>query len=161
MPRINYPVVIKESVADLTRLERQLRGQPTAARVRLLRLLKSGQTTTLAATAPLLGYGERSCARWWAAYRTGGLDALLDYHTAPGRVSRLSEEAWQGLETAMTAGEIATLKDTQRYLAETWDIHYQSLTGIWEQIRTRRARKKTGRRRHRQADRAAQDAYKR
>lgn len=161
MPRINYPVVIAESVDELSQLERQLRGQPTAPRIQLLRLLKSGQVTTLGTAACILGYTERSCARWWGDYRRGGLEQMLEYGTAPGRQPLMTEEAWQGLEAAMTAGEIATLKDAQRYLAETWDVHYQSLNGVWEQIRARQAKKKTGRRRHRQTDPETQERYKR
>ena len=161
MPRINYPIMIDEEVDELRQLERQLRGQPTAPRVQLLRLLKSGQVTTLGAAASVLGYHERTCARWWGDYRHGGLEQLLDYRTAPGRVSRMTAAAWHGLEAAMTAGEIVTLKDAQRYLAETWDVHYQSLNGVWEQLRVRQAKKKTGRRRHRQANAEAQENYKR
>lgn len=161
MPRINYPVVIAESVDELDHLERQLRGRPTAPRIQLLRLLKSGQVTTLGVAASVLGFNERTCARWWGDYRRGGLEQLLDYGTTPGRQPLMTEEAWQGLEAAMTAGEIVTLKDAQRYLAETWDVHYQSLNGVWEQIRVRQAKKKTGRRRHRQADPEAQERYKR
>jgi transposase len=161
MPRIDYPRVITTSVAELSQLAREHRGQPTAPRVQLLRLLKSGQVTTLGAAASVLGYGERSCARWWSDYRRGGLEQLLDYGVSPGRPARMTEAAWQGLEAAMTAGEIVTLKDAQRYLAETWDVHYQSLNGVWEQIRGRQAKKKTGRRRHRQAAPEAQAVYKR
>jgi transposase len=161
MPRIDYPQIITEAVADLSQLEHQLRGQPTAPRIQLLRLLKAGQVATLRAGAAVLGYGERTCARWWSDYRHGGLEHLLEYGVSPGRPARMTEAAWQGLEAAMTAGEIVTLKDAQRYLAETWDVHYASLNGVWEQIRARQAKKKTGRRRHRQADPEAQAAYKR
>jgi len=161
MPHISYPVVIEESVDALGHLERQLRGQPVAPRIQLLRLLKSGQVTTLGSAARILGYTERTCARWWGDYRRGGLEQLLDYGTAPGRQPLMTEAAWQGLEAAMTAGEIATLKDAQRYLAETWDVHYQSLNGVWQQIRARQAKKKTGRRRHRHTDPKTQEAYKR
>lgn len=161
MPRINYPHVITTAVEALRQLEREHRGRPTAPRVQLLRLLKSGQVTTLGAAASVLGYGERTCARWWSDYRHGGLERLLDYGVAPGRPARMTEDAWQGLEAAMTAGEIVTLKDAQRYLAETWDVQYESLNGVWEQIRARQAKKKTGRRRHRQADPEVQERYKR
>jgi transposase len=161
MARIDYPQVITEAVAELGQLEHQLRGQPTAPRVQLLRLLKEGQVATLGAAAAVLGYGERTCARWWGAYRHGGLEQLLAYGVSPGRPARMSEDAWQGLEAAMTAGEIVTLKDAQRYLAERWDVHYQSLNGVWEQIRARQAKKKSGRRRHRQTEPEAQAAYKR
>lgn len=161
MPHITYPAVIAESVDELHDLEHQHRGRPTRPRLHLLRLLKSGQVTTLGSAADILGYSERTCARWWGDYRCGGLAQLLDYGMAPGRQPLMTEVAWQGLETAMTAGEIVTLKDAQRYLAETWDVSYQSLNGVWEQIRSRQAKKKTGRRRHRQADPEAQEEYKR
>lgn len=42
MPHIDYPSVIHESAEDLLALEHWLRGQRTEARVRMLRLLKSG-----------------------------------------------------------------------------------------------------------------------
>lgn len=60
----------------------------------------------------------------------------------------------------MSRGEIATLSDAQRYLQDSWAIEYQSLNGVWVQLRRRGARRKTGRRR-RQAEQAKQDAYKR
>ncbi len=161
MPSIDYPRVITTSGDELSQLEREHRGRPTAPRIQLLRLLKSGQVSTLGAAANVLGYGERTCARWWSDYRHGGLAQLLDYGVSPGRPARMTEEAWQGLEAAMTAGEIVTLKDAQRYLTETWDVRYESLNGVWEQMRVRQATKKTGRRRHRQADPEAQAAYKR
>lgn len=50
-----------ESEAALTALEKELRGQPTAVRVQMLRLLKSGQVASLAACAPLLGLVARNC----------------------------------------------------------------------------------------------------
>ena len=159
--RINYPIMIDEEVDELRQLERQLRGQPTAPRVQLLRLLKSGQVTTLGAAASVLGYHERHLSPLVGrlSSRWAGATARLPHR--PGRVSRMTAAAWHGLEAAMTAGEIVTLKDAQRYLAETWDVHYQSLNGVWEQLRVRQAKKKTGRRRHRQANAEAQENYKR
>ena len=53
--RITYPKVIQESEEDLKQLEQQLRGQKTADRVRMLRLLKSGTVKSL-----------KDCAPWWA-----------------------------------------------------------------------------------------------
>ena len=45
--RITYPKVIQENEEELTSLEQRLRGQKTADRVRMLRLLKSGTVKSL------------------------------------------------------------------------------------------------------------------
>jgi transposase len=161
MPRINYPVVIVESEAELGTLERQLRGRATQPRVQMLRLLKSGQSRSLLAVAPLVGYSVRQVNRWWTTYHQDGLGALLTERVRPGMPSRLTPEARADLEAAMARGEIATLKDAQHYLRTHWQIEYRSLNGIWHQFHTHKIRRKTGRRRHRQADPQAQRAYKR
>ena len=161
MPHIRYPEVIVESAAELAVLERTLRGQPTQPRVHLLRLLKTGQARSLVAAAPRIGYSERQVNRWWTRYQTGGLSALLDQRPRPGKRSQLTEVAWSDLEAAMICGEIATRKDAQQYLHDQHGIIYQSLHGVWTQLAKRRARPKTGRRRHRHADDAQQAAYKR
>ncbi len=127
----------------------------------MLRLLKSGQARSLVAIAPMLGYGVRTVNTWWKCYQTGGLNGLVEHRPRRGKCSQLTEGAWVDLEAAMTRGEIATLKDAQRFLSEQHGIHYQSLGGVWWMLRQRKARPKTGRRRHRHADAAAQSAYKR
>jgi transposase len=158
--RIVYPTVIREGEAELAAAERRLRGRPVTARVRMLRLLKSGVAPTLAACAPLVGYSPRQVARWWAAYRAGGLAALTREPPRPGRAPRLTPEALAGLEGEMRAGRIATLADARRYLAEQHGVVYGSLNGVWWQLRKHRVKLKTGRRRHRRADPAAQEAFK-
>jgi hypothetical protein len=71
----------------------------------------------------------------------------------------LRADALAGLEAVMATGAITTLVDAQRYLAEEWGIVYPSLNGVWVQLRKHRIKKKTGRRRHRRADAAAQAAF--
>jgi tRNA(fMet)-specific endonuclease VapC len=158
--RTAYPSVIGESEQELAAAERRLRGRPAAARVRMLRLLKTGAAPTLGACAPLLGDSPRQVARWWAAYRAGGLAALTRARPRPGKAARLTPAARAGLEGEMRAGRIATLADARRYLAERWGIAYASLNGVWWQLRKHKTKPKTGRRRHRQADAAAQEAFK-
>ena len=158
--RTAYPAVIAESEAELAAAERRLRGRPVAARVRMLRLLKAGAAPTLGACAPLVGYSPRQLARWWAAYRGGGLAALTRERTRPGKASRLTAEARAGLEAEMRAGRIATLEDARAYLAEHHGVAYASLNGVWWQLRKHKIKLKTGRRRHRRADPAAQAGVK-
>jgi transposase len=161
--RIAYPVVIQEDAAALAALERRRRGRPAAPRVRMLRLLKDGTAPALRACAPLVGYSLRQLSRWWATYREGGLAALAALAAVkrrPGKASRVTPEAWAGLEGELRAGRIAPLADARRYLAERWGVEYGSLNGVWCLLRRRRVTLKTGRRRHRRADAAAQDGFK-
>lgn len=158
--RINYPRAITESVEELAARERQLRGRRTEVRARMLRLLKSGQVPSLAQCAPLLGYSQTQLTRWWEQYRKQGLNGVLTEAPPHGKPSKLTAEALAGLEAVMRAGKIATLRDAQRYLQEQWGITYPSLNGIWYQLRLHRIKLKTGRRRHKQADREAQEAFK-
>jgi transposase len=160
MRRTNYNQAIVESESRLLELEKELRGKRTAVRVIVLRLLKSGQVTSLVAVAPVVGYSSRQLQNWWASYRAGGIEALLEMKHSPGKKSRLTPEAYAGLETQMKAGAIATLKDARSYLSREWGIVYPSLNGVWLQLRKRRAKLKTGRRRHRKADIEAQEAFK-
>jgi transposase len=158
--RTDYRTVITEDEPTLRRVERQVRGRPTAVRVQALRLLKSGAAQSLEASARLVGHSPRQVARWWATYRREGLEALLREPTYPGRRPRLTPEALADLEAVMATGQIATLKEAQAYLAARHGIVYPSLNGIWSQLRKHRIKLKTGRRRHALADAAAQEAFR-
>jgi transposase len=157
--RTDYPVVITEDETTLRHVERHVRGRPSAVRVQALRLLKSGMVRSLEGCARLVGHSPRQVARWWALYRRAGLEGVLREPTYPGKPSRLTPEALADLETAMTAGRIATLKDAQAYLAEHHGIVYPSLNGVWQQLRKHKIKLKTGRRRHALADADAQEAF--
>jgi transposase len=158
--RTDYPRVITDDEATLRRVERQVRGRPTAVRVQALRLLKSGVARSLAGCASLVGHSPRQVARWWATYRREGLDGVLREPTFPGKTSRLSPEALADLEAVMAEGRIATLKDAQAYLADHHGIVYASLNGVWAQLRKHQITLKTGRRRHALADAATQEAFR-
>lgn len=157
--RTNYPLVIEEELTTLQAVERQVRGRPTAVRVQALRLLKSGVARSLESCARLVGHSPRQVARWWALYRREGLPGLLREPTYPGKTPRLTAASRADLETAMRAGQIATLKDAQTYLAEQHGIVYRSLNGVWAQLRAHKIKLKTGRRRHDLADAEAQAAF--
>lgn len=157
---INYGARIPQSPTALLALEKQLRGRPLADRVKLLRLLKTQTVRSLRAAAPVLGYSERQRQRWWATYTTRGLEALVRWQPRPGRQEHVSPEAWTALATEMRAGRVARLKEAQRYLREHWRTEYRSLNGLSQLFKRHKTTLKTGRRRHRQANPAAQAAFK-
>ncbi len=158
--RTNYPRAIRQDPAQLQESERPLRGTPLASRVRLLRLLKTGPAHRLPEAADLLGYSTVPVTRWWAGYRQRGLTGLLKKPTHPGRPSQLTTAAWRGLQQEMRAGRITRLEDARQYLQDRWNIQYASVNGVWRLLRQPRVKFKTGRRRHRKADAAAQAAFK-
>ena len=77
MPKIAYPQVIEEDRQELEKLEKRHRYTHLVHRVKMLRLLKSGECANLGQAAQALGYSWRQCQRWFAAYRRGGAWASL------------------------------------------------------------------------------------
>jgi transposase len=157
---IDYTEVIVESGAQLGRCERRLRGQAKGARVRMLRLLKGGQATSLPACVPLVGYSLRQLRRWWAEYKESGLVGLIEEKPHPGKASKLSDAAYEALQVQMRLGKIATLEDARGYLAREHSIEYGSVNGVWWQLRKHKAKPKTGRRAHRRSDQGIREAFK-
>ncbi len=155
---IAYPRAITETIAALRDNEQRLRGTP-AARVQMLRLLKSGEATNVPAVATLVGYSPRQIQRWWQTYRTAGLTSLIRVYHPAGKPAQLTEEAWAGLQVELEAGRIGDQEAARRYLAETWAVYDKSIHGISYQFKRRKVKWKTGRRRHANADAAAQAAF--
>ncbi len=92
--------------------------------------------------------------------RTAGLAVLIRVYHPAGKPAQLTEEAWAGLQVELEAGRIGGQEEARRYLAETWGVQYQSIHGISYQFKRRKVKWKTGRRRHANADAAAQAAFK-
>jgi transposase len=157
---IDYGVQISQSTTALLALEKRLRGRPTAERIKLLRLLKTQTLRSLRAAAPVLGYSERPLQRWWATYTPRGLEALGRWQPRPGRHAQVSPEAWAALAMEMRAGRIARLNEAQQYLHAQWGIDDHSLNGLSQLCKRYTTKLKPGRRRHRQANPAAQAALK-
>jgi transposase len=158
--RINYRQTIRQDPKRLQEYEWQQRGTALASRARLLRLLKTGPARSLPEAAALLGYSTAQVTPWWACYRQHGLTGLLQNPVRPGRPSPMTAAAWHGLQQQMRAGRMTRLEDVRQYLQHRWNIHYASVNGVWHMLRQRRAKCKTGRRRHPKADAAAQAAFK-
>jgi transposase len=157
---ISYGQAIGESEEELSQAEQRARGQRMLDRVRMLRLLKSEQVSSLEACAVVLGYSPRQLRRWWQLYRLEGLSRLTQPTAYAGKRSQLSPQAWEGLQAEMQAGHISTLQEARQYLQSQWHIDYRSLNGVWWQLRRHQAKLKTGRRQHRRAKAEQQEQFK-
>lgn len=160
MPKIDYPNVIEEDVQELEKLEKRHRYSHLFHRVRMLRLLKSGECKNLSEAAEALGYSWRQCQRWFATYRQGGKRELLVSRVDErGPKELVSEEAWGELEEAMKRGEIATIAQAHEFLLAR-GIHYSHPESVGGLLRRRKAKPKTGRPRHEKADKREQEDFK-
>lgn len=156
----NYPEMIAESPEELLEQEKNLRGSPLESRVKMLRLLKNGQYRSRRSLADVLGYSQRQLGRWWKSYQHGGLDALLEFHRPPGKEEYITQEALDALEEQMKQGNIARLEECRLFLAENFGIHYEGVSGLSRLLDRHQTKLKTGRRRHRKASEAQQEAFK-
>jgi transposase len=155
---LNYDVLIQESAEALQVKEKRLRRSVLSYRVRMLRLLKSGECRSLASAAKQLGYSLRQCQRWFKRYQEGGLEALLAYEQSR-RSERMTQEAWSALNEAMKAGEVASLAAARQLLSRQ-GVHYKGIAGVSALLIRHKVKLKTGRPRHQQSDEAAQAAFK-
>ena len=155
---LDYDTLLQESVEALEAQERRLRRSAVSYRVRMLRLLKSGECRSMARAAGQLGYSMRQCQRWFRCYRQGGLEALLKFEQ-PRRGERMTQAAWEALSRAMKTGEVATLEQTRQLLAEQ-GVPYQSVAGVSSLLIRHKVKLKTGRPKHQQTDEVVQAAFK-
>jgi transposase len=160
MPQINYPQVIAEDQEELNKLEKRHRYSYLFHRVKMLRLLKSGECSNLGEAAKALGYSRRQCQRWFLTYRREGLEELLVSRVGErGPTELVTEEAFEELEEAMKRGEIATIAQAHRFLSER-GVHYAHPESVGQLLKRRKVKLKTGRPRHEKADTEEQEAFK-
>jgi transposase len=160
MPHIDYPNAITENAEQLHELEKRHRYTHLFQRVRMLRLLKSGECSNLGEAADALGYSRRQCQRWWGAYTEGGMGELLVSRVDErGRQEFVTDKAWEELEEVMKEGRIATYAQARDFLAER-GIEYASADSVGQLFRRRKVKLKTGRPHHEKADTEEQEAFK-
>jgi transposase len=153
--------VIEEDPQQLKELEKYHRYTHLFQRVRMIRLLKSEESTNLGEAAQALGYSWRQCQRWFATYNKGGLQELLKSRVSErGRQELVTQEAFEDLQEAMKRGEIATISEADQFLRERHGIEYAHPDGVGQLLRRRKVKKKTGRPRHEEADQKEQEAFK-
>jgi transposase len=161
MAKILYTQKITEEPDDLKELEKRHRYSHLFQRLRMLRLLKSGECSNLSEAADALGYSWRQCQRWFASYQEGGIDELLKSRVHErGRQELATPEALEDLKKSMKMGQIATIAQADEFLRERHDIEYAHPDGVGQLLRRHKIKLKTGRPRYEQADPEEQDAFK-
>lgn len=112
---------ITEDVEDLQRLEKQYRGKPEFARITTIRLIKANENLSIGEVAAQIGYSVPTVKRWLKAYRTGGMDLLLQMNA--GGKQDVSDEGLNQLKQKLLAGEFHSFAEAHRWI----DRYHHSL----------------------------------
>jgi transposase len=91
-------IEVTESVEELRELMKQQKSGLSYAKVQSLYLWKIGAADTVRYIAVLVGREESTVHRWFALYRTGGLEALLEERPRPGRPKKVDVETTARLQ---------------------------------------------------------------
>ena len=140
---LNYSKAIKESVADLLQVERSQKKALLRDRVRLVRLLKSGECSSQRQAGERIGLSLRESQRVWGRYQRGGLEGLLDY-PFKGKPRRLSEEQALELEEHLSQDQVQTLREARDFIQEHLGVTY-TVGGVHYVFQCLKIKKKTGR----------------
>jgi transposase len=85
-------IEVTESAETLRELMKKQKSGLGYAKVQSLYLWKTGVAETVRYIAVIVGREESTVHRWFALYRTGGMDALLDENRQPGRPKKVGVE---------------------------------------------------------------------
>lgn len=143
MPVIDYSKVIKETLQELLKREKEQDKGFVRDRIRFLRLLKSGQCVTQTQAGELVGLQPRSSQRLWQQYREGGLQALLAY-PFQGTCCRLTEKQIAELLAYLAKDQVQFLHEARDYIQKHFGVPY-SMGGLHKLFERLKVKKKTGR----------------
>lgn len=155
---LDYQKVIKESEPALQRLEKAQAKAILRDRMRFLRLLKSGECTSLAEAGRQIGLKLRASEKLWRKYREEGTQGLLDY-PFKGYSGRLSQEQQQQLEEELHSAGLQSLQAGCHFVEKTFGVSYTP-AGIRYVFERLKIKKKTARPVHVHKDEKGEKRFK-
>lgn len=155
---MNYQEVIKETVEELSKLEKETKDLKGRDRVRFLRLLKIGEATAQKQAGRMIGIKVRQSQRLWQRYQAAGLAELIRNQYA-GRRSKLSAPEKSILAERLKKDDVLSLQQAQEYLADEFGVNYTK-GGVSYLFKQMRVKLKTGRPSHINQKLADGEAFK-
>jgi transposase len=126
--------------------------------MRFLRLLKSGECTSLAGAGRQIGLKLRASEKLWRKYRQEGVQGLLDY-PFKGYSGKLSCEQQQQLLEELHSARFQSLHQGCQYVKKAFGISY-SIPGIRYVFEQLKVKKKTARPTHVHKDEEGEKRFK-
>ena len=144
MSELNYQELIKESLSELEKLEREQKLSRFRDYVRYLRYLKEGTAKSQTASGSLIGLKARQSQNIWRTYKVHGLSYLLKEHRR-GQVGQLSYVQISQLQSLLRDSKTAlTQQQIAEWIATSFGVQYTQ-AGISVLFKRLKIKLKTGR----------------
>ena len=140
---LDYCKSIQESEQQLLELECQQTYALLRDRMRLLRLLKSGECPSQAKAGKYIGLKLRASEKLWNKYTKEGLKGLLLY-PYKGSKGKLTEEERQQLHDELYQDQMQSLQQACDYVEKSFGVQYTT-PGMRYVFQRLKVKKKTGR----------------
>lgn len=140
---MNYQAVIKETLEELNKLEKETKDLKGRDRVRFLRLLKIGEATSQKQAGIMIGLQMRQSQRLWQKYQAVGLAEFIKSQYE-GRRSKLNESEKSILAERLKKDDVMSLQQVKDYLADEFGVSY-TIGGVSYIFKQMRVKLKTGR----------------
>ena len=152
-------IEIIESEEDIKQKYLQETDKRRAERLHFLYLLKTRQLSSLTEGTKLLMHHRHTLSSWLTNYEQGGIDALLERSSPPGRKSSVSEELKELLEEKLSTEGFASYKDAHAFMQQhDYSGDYNSALQYLKKHHETRV--KVSRPQHIKQDKEARDAFK-
>lgn len=157
---LKYKELIIEDEQTLLECERQQKHGKLRDRVRMLRLLKSGEARNLPQVAPLIGLSLSHVRDLFKQYRQQGLQEFVRWRYG-GNNRKLTAEQQQQLVSACAEApnRFASQAAVGQYILETFQVSYRQ-SGISMLCSRNKIKHKVGRPRNKQSSEEQQQEYK-
>jgi len=122
MRTVDYINQIKESIADLKRLENEEKNPRLHKRLQLLRILKSGLTLYLNKACEMVGYTDKHGREIWQKYLAEGLDGYARLNYSRVKRGKLSYEQETKVNSEAAREGFASQREVQTYIFEQFGV---------------------------------------
>jgi transposase len=157
MRTVNYKELIKEDIKELASMERkEVRGR-IRDRIRLLRLLRSDQCSTLKGACKILGFTYQTGKNMWNIYKTQGISGITQWGYS-GRKARVSYDELMGALDWETDGPM-NLRQAGVMIRQRFGVNYSS-SGVRYLFNTYKIKLKTGRPRNYKKEEGKEEEFK-
>ncbi len=122
MRTVDYISQIKESAADLKRLENEEKNPRLHKRLQLLRILKSGLTPYLNKACEMVGYTDKHGREIWRKYLSEGLDGYARLNYSRAKRGKLSYEQEAEVNVQAEKEGFASQTEVQTFILEQFGV---------------------------------------
>jgi len=122
MRRVDYTSQIRESAADLKRLENEEKNPRLHKRLQLLRILKSGLTPYLTKACEMVGYTDKHGREIWRKYQAEGLEGYARLNYSRAKRGKLTYEQEAKVNGEAATGGFASQAQVQTYILEQFGV---------------------------------------